>query len=766
VDARALLDALEAEIGAAEPGGDADGSPLTHVRTVPAIRPAMRSLPEGTPEIVAERLRLLGIEGLYPHQARALEILRGGGNVVVATGTASGKTLVANLAFARSVLDEPTSSALYLFPTKALARDQLRQVRALRLPQIRAAVFDGDTPRGERPLIRKNANLVMTNPDMLHASVLPDHQRWADFMLRCSLVVVDEAHVARGVFGSHVAMVLRRLRRLIEHYGGRPIFALASATIGNPAEHAERLVGVPFEAVTADESTRGERIFALWNPPVLDEETGERRSALSESSRLVGRLAERGVRCIGFTRSRRAAELLAEFARHDVGEPEVRDRIKSYRAGYLPEERRELERALAEGELLAVASTNALELGIDIGSLDAAVLVGYPGTRASMWQQAGRAGRRSGGALAILVAQDDPLDQYLVTHPRDLFDRPAEDAVIDPANPFVVAPHVACAAREQPIPEGDVAAFFGPAGEAAAARLEQEGELVRRRGTLHHRGTASPHRRVDIRSAGGHAYSIVIGETGELLGTVDEPRAYSQVHAGAVYLHQGEQFVVEELDLVGRAAVVERADPDYYTQSRDVTDLRVVDTLEESRAGDVSAFHGTVHVTNQVVGYVAKLVATGEIFDEVPLALPPQTLETRAVWWAVPQEVIGRAAVSAAALPGAAHAAEHAAIGLLPLVATCDRWDVGGVSTALHPDTGTCAIFVYDGYAGGAGIAERGYRSAQRWLRATMETIRQCPCSSGCPSCVQSPKCGNGNEPLDKQGAVALLAAILGESWG
>jgi DEAD/DEAH box helicase domain-containing protein len=771
VDARAFLDALEEDLGneAGAPipaDGSGPPSPLTHVRTLPANRPAVQAFLPGTAEIVVERLRLLGIEGLYPHQARALELLDGGDDVVVATGTASGKTLVANLAFARDVMREPTSTALYLFPTKALARDQLRQVRSLRLPQIRAAVFDGDTPRGERPLIRKNANLVMTNPDMLHASLLPDHSRWADFLLRLSLVVVDEAHVARGVFGSHVAMVLRRLRRLVAHYGGTPRFALASATIGNPAEHAGKLAGRSFTAVEEDSSPQGERVFGLWNPPVVDEDTGERRSTLGEASRILSRLVERDVRCIGFTRSRRAAELLAEFARRDVGEPSLRDRIKAYRAGYLPEERRELERALAAGELLAVASTSALELGIDIGSLDAAVLVGYPGTRASMWQQAGRAGRRSDGSLALLVAQDDPLDQYLVTHPEDLFDRPAEDAVIDPSNPFVVAPHVACAAREQPIPAEEVATYFGEAGEAAADHLEEDGELVRRRGLLHHRGSASPHRAVDIRSAGGHIYSIVIQDTGELLGTIDEPRAYSQVHPGAVYLHQGEQFLVQQLDLVGRAAIVERADPDFYTQSRDVTDLRVVQQLEQSRTGDVPTFHGTVHVSNQVVGYVRKLVATNEVVDEVPLALPPQTLETRAVWWAIAEEVVERAAVSAADLPGAAHAAEHAAIGLLPLVATCDRWDVGGVSTALHPDTDTPAIFVYDGYAGGAGIAERGFRSAERWLSATLEAVRQCPCSSGCPSCVHSPKCGNGNEPLDKQGAVALIAAILGESWG
>jgi DEAD/DEAH box helicase domain-containing protein len=471
------------------------------------------------------------------------------------------------------------------------------------------------------------------------------------------------------------------------------------------------------------------------------------------------------VKSIGFTRSRRAAELLAEFARREVS-GELKGKIKSYRAGYLASERRELERKLAEDELVAVASTSALELGIDIGSLDAAILVGYPGTRASMWQQAGRAGRREDGSLAILVAQDDPLDQYLVTHPADVFDKPAEAAVVDPSNPFILEPHLACAAREYPLAQDELS-FFGPDAPTAVERLEEAGTLVRRRGLIHHRGTGSPHRRVDIRSASGHLFSIVIEETGELLGTVDESRAHYHVHPGAVYLHQGEQFEVTGLDLATRVALVTRSDPDFYTQSRDTTDIDVVEAMQEAlTGGGVPSFYGSVRVTNQVVGFVRKLVATGETIDTVPLALPPQTLETRAVWWAIPPSVIERAAIKPADLPGAAHAAEHAAIGLLPLVATCDRWDVGGVSTAFHPDTGSCAIFIYDGYPGGAGIAERGFRSAARLLEATLETVRQCPCSHGCPSCVQSPKCGNGNEPLDKPGAIALLAAMLGRSWG
>jgi DEAD/DEAH box helicase domain-containing protein len=750
VEARAFLDSLLAEEGVRER--------LTHLETLPAREPEAGPFP-GLPDPIPARLGLLGIEGLYPHQLRALELVESGRDVIVATGTASGKTLVYDLAFAKRAIEDRRSTALFLFPTKALARDQLRQIRELRLPQVRAAVYDGDTPSAERPMIRRSANLVLTNPDMLHAGILPGHARWADFFLRLAFVVVDEAHVCRGVFGSHVAMVLRRLRRLVAHYGGDPRFVMASATVGNPSELAERLTGVPFEQVDQDASPRGEKLFCLWNPPLLDEDTGARTSAITEASFLLSRLVAGETRAIGFARSRRAAEILADAVRGKL-EPAVAARVKAYRAGYLPEERRALERALADGELLAVASTSALELGIDIGALDAAVLSGYPGTRASMWQQAGRAGRRGEASLAFLVAQDDPLDQYLVQHPEDLFRKPPEAAVIDPTNPYVLGPHLACAAREHPM-EPDELRFFGDTAPDLAAQLQERGELVERRGRLHASAGTLPHQAVDIRSASGHLYAIVEAGTGTLLGTVDESRAFVQVHPGAIYLHQGEQYEVAQLDLERKVALVNRSDADWYTQSRDTTDIEVLDVLAESKVGETPMFFGSVRVTNHIVAFVRKLHMSGEVLDTVPLDLPPQVLDTRAVWWAVPDQVIARAGVSPAALPGAAHAAEHAAIGLLPLVATCDRWDVGGVSTAFHPDTGSCAIFIYDGYPGGAGINERGFAAAERWLRATLEAIRGCPCQSGCPSCVQSPKCGNGNEPLDKSGAAALLEEML-----
>ena len=734
---------------------------LAHVEELPARPAVLRPFPEDLPQVLIARLGLLGITGLYPHQLEGLEALRTGRDVLLATGTASGKSLVYQVAAAEAVLTHPKATALFLFPTKALARDQLRAMRALKLPQVRAAVYDGDTPRGERPLIRRNANLVLTNPDMLHLSLLADHARWGDFLLRLSLVVVDEAHVLRGVFGSHVAMVLRRLRRLVSLHGGDPRWCLASATVGNPHELAAGLTGLDVDVIDVDAAPRGRKLFALWNPPIVDDETGARRSALAEASTLMTNLVDDGARSIGFARSRRAAELLADFTRRGVADATARTKIRAYRAGYLAEDRRAIERQLADGELVAVAATSALELGIDIGSLDAAVLTGYPGTRASMWQQAGRAGRRNDESLAMLVAQDDPLDQYLTQHPTELFELPAEAAVIDPTNPYVREPHLRCAARESPLGDIEAETFFGPGAAAALEACAEQGLLKQRADRWHDIGQTPPHRDVDIRAGGGHVYRIVLADTGEMLGTSDEHRAFGTLHPGAVYLHQGEQYLVQSLDLVARVALVQEADPDFYTQARDVTDITIVRQLDHRVLGDADLCFGDVEVTTQVVGFVRKLVSTNEIVGEQTVPLPPVTLRTRAVWWTLPGRLIDRAEVTNRELAGGIHGAEHCAIGLLPLVATCDRWDIGGVSTPLHADTGLTTIFVYDGYSGGAGIAERGFHAAERWLHATSERLRDCPCRLGCPSCVVSPKCGNGNEPLDKAAAGALLAQIV-----
>ncbi len=754
MEAQAFLDSLTAD--------PAEADNLVHVEHLPARDPKPLPFPDDLPEVLVSRLSLLGVEGLFEHQLLGLEALRAGRNVMLSTGTASGKSLVYQIATAESALVTPKATALFLFPTKALARDQLRAMRAFKLPQVRAAVYDGDTPQAERPLIRRNANLVLTNPDMLHLALLADNARWADFMLRLSVVVVDEAHVLRGVFGSHVAMTLRRLRRLIAHHGGNPRWCLASATVGNPGELAERLTGLDVDVIEADAAPRGRKLFAMWNPPIIDDETGARRSALAEASTVMTKLVDDGARTIGFTRSRRAAELLAEFTRRGVSDAQARDRIRAYRAGYLAEDRRKIEQELADGDLVAVAATNALELGIDIGSLDAAVLTGYPGTRASMWQQAGRAGRRSDESLAVLVAQDDPLDQYLAQHPDELFERPTEAAVIDPTNPYVLEPHLRCAAREFPITDDEATTFFGPSALDALGRLAGQELVKHRKERWHDIGATPPHRDLDIRAGGGNVYRIVQEDTGQVIGTADEHRAYGTLHPGAIYLHQGEQFLVRGLDHVRRVALVEEADPDYYTQARDITDIVIVNLLDQRPLGDAELCFGDVEVTNQVVGFVRKLVSTNELIGEEQLALPPVTLRTRAVWWTLPGRLIDRAGVSTKELAGGIHGAEHCAIGLLPLVATCDRWDIGGVSTPLHPDTGLTTIFVYDGYPGGAGISERGYHAAERWLRATAERLRDCPCRDGCPSCVVSPKCGNGNEPLDKRAAESLTRTMLG----
>ena len=531
VRAQAFLDSLTADPLEAEN--------LVHVQELPARAPQVSPFPEDLPELLVSRLSLLGVDGLYPHQLEGLSALRDGRNVMLSTGTASGKSLVYQIAAAEAALTTPKATAIFLFPTKALARDQLRSMRALKLPQVRAAVYDGDTPQAERPLIRKNANLVLTNPDMLHLALLADHARWADFFLRLSLVVVDEAHVLRGVFGSHVSMVLRRLRRLVALHGGDPRWCLASATVGNPGELANRLTGLDVDVVSGDDAPRGRKLFALWNPPIIDDETGARRSALAEASTVMTHLVDEGARTIGFTRSRRAAELLAEFTRRGVADAQARDRIRAYRAGYLAEDRRKIERELADGELVAVAATNALELGIDIGSLDAAVLTGYPGTRASMWQQAGRAGRRSDESLAVLVAQDDPLDQYLTQHPDDLFGQSPEAAVIDPTNPYVLEPHLRCAAREYPLDDEEAKRFFGDTASEGLQRLAEQDLVKQRRDRWHDVGSTPPHRDLDIRAGGGHVYRIVQEDTGQLIGTADEHRAFATLHPGAVYLHQG-----------------------------------------------------------------------------------------------------------------------------------------------------------------------------------------------------------------------------------
>jgi DEAD/DEAH box helicase domain-containing protein len=736
---------------------------VTHVEVVPAREGRHTDWPSWTPRLLIDRLGLAGIAAPWEHQAAAAALAHDGKSVIIATGTASGKSLAYVMPAITAILDAGT--VLYLSPTKALAADQLRSLRELKLAQLRAATYDGDTPPDERGWIRQHANYVLTNPDMLHRSMLPMHARWALFLRRLRYVIIDETHGYRGVFGSHVAAVLRRLRRVCARYGTSPVFILASATTAEPAETAGRLTGLPVSAVTDDASPRGATEFALWEPP-LTELRGEqgapvRRTATAETAGLLADLVVEGVQTLAFVRSRRGAESVALSARRALAEvaAPLAGQVAAYRAGYLPEERRALESALRTRSLVGVAATNALELGVDISGLDAVIVCGWPGTRASLWQQAGRAGRSGQDALAVLVARDDPLDTYLVHHPSAIFGNPVEATVLDPDNPYVLEPHLCAAAAELPLVEDDLA-LFGESAREMLPDLVRRGRLRRRAAGWFWTRRERAADLADIRGAGGAPVQVVESGTGRLLGTVDEPSAHTTVHEGAIYLHQGESYVVETLDLADSVALVRPAEPDYSTMARDITDISILDTLRSSAWGEASLYFGEVEVTRQVVAYQMRRLQTGEVLGEKPLDLPPRTLRTRAVWWTVTDAQIAASPVDGGDLSGAAHAAEHASIGLLPLFATCDRWDIGGVSTALHPDTGRLTVFVYDGHEGGAGFAERGYARAAEWLRATREAIAACECESGCPSCIQSPKCGNGNEPLSKQGALDLLDVL------
>ncbi|AWL36379.1 DUF1998 domain-containing protein [Streptomyces albidoflavus] len=726
------------------------------------------------PEVIAA-VQKAGIPDPWAHQAAVAEHALDGQSVIVATGTASGKSLAYLVPVLSSLLDGAEApngrgaTALYLSPTKALAADQLRAVKELSAPlgnAVRPAVYDGDTPVEEREWIRQYANLVLTNPDMLHRGILPSHPRWSSFLRALRYVVIDESHTYRGVFGSHVAQVIRRLRRLCARYGADPVFLLASATAAEPAVAAGRLTGLPVSAVDDDASPRGELVFALWEPP-LTEHHGEngapvRRTATAETAGLLTDLAVQSVRTVAFVGSRRGAELISVITQERLAEVDrsLARRVAAYRGGYLPEERRALERALHSGDLLGLAATTALELGVDVSGLDAVLICGYPGTRASLWQQAGRAGRSGQGALAVMVARDDPLDTYLVHHPEAIFDQPVESTVLDPDNPYVLAPHLCAAAAELPLTEEDLA-LFGPATRELLPQLEAAKLLRRRAHGWHWTRRESAADLADIRGGGGRPVQIVEVGTGRLLGTVDANAAHGSVHTGAVHLHQGRTYLVRDLDLEDSVALVEQATPSYSTTARDTTAISVLETDAEIPWGDGRLCYGSVEVTNQVVSFLRRRLITGEVLGETKLDLPPRTLRTRAVWWTVTEDQLDAARINPEQLGGALHAAEHASIGMLPLFATCDRRDIGGVSIPLHPDTLLPTVFVYDGHPGGAGFAERGFHTARQWLAATREAIDACECEAGCPSCIQSPKCGNGNEPLHKRAALRLLTVLL-----
>jgi DEAD/DEAH box helicase domain-containing protein len=721
-----------------------------------------------TPEVIAAFAEA-GVNAPWSHQREAADLAHDGRHVVIATGTASGKSLAYQLPILSALGDDRRTRALYLAPTKALGHDQLRAAHALTAAvpalagDVAPAAYDGDSSAEARRFARERSRWVFSNPDMIHLSLLRNHPRWAVFLRGLRYVVVDECHHYRGIFGSNVAMVLRRLLRIAARYGAAPTVIFASATTSAPGDTAAELIGHSVTEVTADGSPQGARTIALWEPALRTDVSGEngapvRRSAASEAARVMAQLVAEGARTLTFVRSRRGAELTALGARGRLQEvaPDLVGTVASYRAGYLAEDRRELERALSDGRLRGVATTNALELGIDIAGLDAVVLAGFPGTVASFWQQAGRSGRRGQGALVVLIARDDPLDTYLVHHPGALLDKPIERVVIDPTNRFVLGPQLVCAATELPVSEAEVRGW--DADEVAAA-LVDDGLLRRRSGHYYPTPGVDPHPAVDIRGGiGGHIAILETG-TGRLLGGVGAGQAPATVHPGAVYLHQGESYLVDTLDLEAAIAFVHPDEPGYSTHAREITDIVVSGAGERHEFDGVTLGLVPVEVTNTVVGYLRRRLS-GEVLDFVELDLPSRTLPTVAAMYTLTPELLARNGVDLPRIPGSLHAAEHAAIGLLPLVASCDRGDIGGLSTAIGPD-GLPTVFVYDGHPGGAGFAERGFREARAWLGATAATIKACECPHGCPSCVQSPKCGNGNDPLDKAGAIAVLGAVL-----
>ncbi len=728
-----------------------------------ARAPVVEPLPDDLHPALRDGLAAAGIEALYAHQARALEAAATG-PFVVTTGTASGKSLCFNLPVLDVLCTDAKARALYLYPTKALAQDQARAVAAFRLGRrVRPAIYDGDTPRDQRSAIRKRANLVLTNPDMLHMGVLPNHAAWGDFFANLAAVVVDEAHVYRGVFGSHVANVLRRLRRVAAAYGTEPRFLLASATIANPVELAQRLTGLDGIAhVDRDGSPGARRQIAMWNPPVTDEALQTRRSALGEAAELVSELVRGGARTICFVKSRKGVELVAKLVADELRDvhPALASRVAPYRAGYTPQQRRELEARLVSGDLLAVVTTDALELGIDIGALDAAVVVTFPGTVASLRQMWGRAGRRGRG-LAVYVAGEDALDQFFCRHPDEFLDRPVEAAIVNYENEQIHDPHLLCAAHEGPIDPDVDAAILGPRLRAHCEHLAGAGELVQRRGRfMLRRPEDYPAARVSLRSASPDTFAVVDLSLGEVLGSVEASRAHSTVHDGAIYLHLGRSYVVQELDLDGRRALVTPFDDNYYTQPKKETDTFIERLLDRRETMGVTLSYGIVSVSETVVAYQRKRLPDHEQIDLCALDLPQTSFTTQALWYELDTDLLADE-FPLELLLGALHAAEHSQIAVLPLLAMCDRWDIGGLSTNLHPQTGGPTIFIYDGHPGGVGITRMGFVGFEQMVGDAYRLITECRCRSGCPSCVQSPKCGNLNEPLAKDGAAEMMRRMI-----
>lgn len=730
-----------------------------HVR--PSLEPEYSEWPEHLNAEVKEALQESGIEQLYSHQVEAFEALKDG-SVTICTDTASGKSLCFNLPIANQMATDQSTRALYLYPTKALAQDQVRSLASLKLKGLRPAIYDGDTPQEQRRSLRKEASVVLTNPDMLHAGILPNHQLWSQLLSRLEYVVVDEAHVYRGVFGSHVANVLRRLRRLASLYGSAPKFILASATIYNPLELAENLTGVKnFKLIDRSSAGHSLREECIWNPPLVDEESGKRYSPLHESIELITDLVRRELKTICFIKSRRGVELITHAVqeRLKVKSPELVERIAPYRGGYTPMQRRELERKLSDGELSAVVATDALELGIDIGTLDAAICVTFPGTVASLKQMWGRAGRKDDG-LAVYIAGEDALDQFFCRHPDSFLERPVESAILNYAGEEIYRQHVICSAFESPLSESD-SKLLGEELTSALDSLQQAGKL-RKRGDTYvlTQPESYPAAEMSLRSASTSVVNIVDRNSGEVIGSVEEARACDTLHPGAIYIHLGQRYEVQSLNLDSGQAVVREHNGEWFTQPKKLTDTTVLETANTVQTLGVSLSYGKVRVSQQVLAYKRKQLSDHSVIDMRQIVMPESSFETQALWYTVSSELLP-SDCELEELLGTLHAVEHSQIAVLPLLAMCDRWDIGGLSTNHHPQTGTHTIFIYEAYSGGVGITRDGSERFRELTENALKVVSECQCESGCPSCIQSPKCGNLNEPLSKGGAVCLMEKML-----
>ncbi len=751
---------------------------VVHVEEIPAREAAYRRLSPVLPRSIREALKKLGIDRLYSHQVAAIRRLRKSEHTVIVTGTASGKTLCYNLPVLEALLRDPDTKAFYLFPTKALAQDQVRGLRRLAEAHpelaelVRCGTYDGDTPVATRRKLRGEANVIMTNPDMLHQGILPYHSGWASFFSDLRFVVVDEIHTYRGVFGSNVANVLRRLNRICRHYGSSPTYVCCSATIANPKVLAERLIGMPAALVDNDGAPRGPKRFALWNPPYLDTARMERRSSNEEARALMASLLRRGVQTIAFARTRIVAELLFRYTAETLAkvDPALAEAVKAYRAGYLPEERRAIERRLFSGELLGVTSTNALELGIDVGSLDASLIVGYPGSIASTWQQAGRAGRGQDESFVVLIAYNDPLDQYLMWRPDYLFGRSPEHAVVDPENPYLLAGHLRCAAFELPLRSEDVS-HFGDQMLAILGILEDLKQVNRIDEAWYWSTTDYPAAQITLRTQSDDTYTIMdVSRDNQVIGVVDSISAPETVYPGGVYLHEGDTYLVRDLDLDARAAYVERAEVDYYTQAVLDSSIRAGEAHAEKEWADGRLRFGEATVAWSTTAFKKIKFYTQESIGYSRLDLPAQHLATNAAWFVPPQEALeAPGEFGLKAIDGLA-GIRNVAVNMLPLLAMCDRLDVGGIVDSSN--TGTPTLFLYDRYPGGLGFAEKGYELFQSLMEQCLTTIQKCPCEEGCPSCVglpvtrpaqqMDPDLGRGYPIPDKDAALVLLTHLLG----